>query len=114
MSAANGITAGTAKGGTSGGAAPTSSGGYLVDDNNNNNNNRGSGGGGDGYLDEEEEDEYMEGRGVVSKFGANSLQSRLAAMRLEEEKKRKEQERAQGYIAKVGSAIGWGASWLGV
>ena len=57
---------------------------------------------------------FAESRGVVSKFGAGSLQSRLVAMRLKEEQKRAEKERTQGYIAKVGSAVGWGASWFGL
>ena len=85
------------------------SGGYLDSENQ-------SGNAGGGYLDDED-DEDIYGPGVVSKFGAGSLQSQLAAMRLKDEQKKKEkerQEKAQGYIAKVSNAIGWGASWLGV
>ena len=69
-----------------------------------------------GYLDDEEDDDPFgeDERGVLSKFGSSSLHSRLAAQRQREEQRRKEQERAQGYISKVGNAIGWGASWIGL
>lgn len=65
-----------------------------------------------GYLDEDDDDEENDGIGVVSKFGSASLQSRLAAQREREERKREKERRAEGYVSKVGAAIGWGASWL--
>eukprot|EP00948_MAST-09A_sp_MAST-9A-sp1_P000105 g105.t1 len=67
-----------------------------------------------GYLDEDDDDEENDGIGVVSKFGSASLQSRLAAQREREERKREKERRAEGYVSKVGAAIGWGASWLGM
>ena len=67
-----------------------------------------------GYIDDDEDREDVFGGGVLSRFGSQTLQSRLAAQRKKEEEEERRNSKAMASVASAaGSAARWGMSWLG-
>ena len=65
-----------------------------------------------GYCDDEETEDIF-GEGVLSRFGSQTLQSRLAAQRKKEEKRKLEESNMSRIAQAAGGAARWGLSFLG-
>ena len=66
-----------------------------------------------GYMDDEEENPFGDEEGVLSRFGNQTLKSRLAAQRKLEEEKERESSKIASVASSVGSAARWGLSFMG-
>jgi hypothetical protein len=65
-----------------------------------------------GYCDDEETEDIF-GEGVLSKFGSQTLQSRLAAQRQKEEKRKLEESNVSRLAQAAGGAARWGMGLFG-
>ena len=65
-----------------------------------------------GYCDDEEQEDVF-GEGVLSRFGSQTLQSRLAAQRQKEEKRKLEESNVSRLAQAAGGAARWGMGLFG-